>query len=346
MNTREDWADQENRGEGAVQGLPGSSGNGAAPTSSSPTRPDLGSGAGASAGLAAISPDAIPTGKFAELNCVTKKTLRLYREMGLLVPVRVDEETGYGFYSLDQCSTIDMIQQLRSLGVPLARIKELTDHEQHGLSTLLRERLDAIDHQIVDLLIARQNASQLLANCRWCHRDPIYDTPILEHLAARPMLTFEILNPASVHLGDDVEQFMHEWELNLRLTKRLMLDRGLPLSLFHHVGCRIARESLTQRRLDLDASFIFIDDVEVARHYETQTFPAGDYVTMYKQGYVEDGHRNAEVAGLAALLAYVEERGFKIAGDYYGQIIAETPAFHCEGREMLFKLMVPVRLDG
>lgn len=55
----------------------------------------------------------LATGKFAELNCITKKTLRLYHGMGLLKPHRVDEETGYRFYSYDQCSTIDMIQQLQ-----------------------------------------------------------------------------------------------------------------------------------------------------------------------------------------------------------------------------------------
>ena len=37
----------------------------------------------------------LTSGKMAELNCVSKKTLRLYREMGLLKPVQVDEVTGY-----------------------------------------------------------------------------------------------------------------------------------------------------------------------------------------------------------------------------------------------------------
>ena len=34
-----------------------------------------------------------------------------------------------------------------------------------------------------------------------------------------------------------------------------------------------------------------------------------------------------------------------IRDSYYGEIIAETPAFHYEGREMLYKLEVPVLLD-
>lgn len=287
----------------------------------------------------------IPTGKFAELNCVTKKTLRLYHEMGLLEPAHVDEETGYRSYALDQCSTIDMIQQLQSLGVPLAQIKELVDNDARGLAQVLQQRRDAIDGQIVELLIARQNATQLIENCRWCHRDPLYDTPIIEHLPARSMLVFDIFNPGAVHLDDDVAAFMDEWEINLRLTKRAMIDRGLPVSLFHHVGCRIPRESLVERTFEFDASFIFIDDEKVARGFDVQTFPAGDYVTLYKQGYSENGGHNAEYAALNTILDYINKHGFTVAGAYYGQIIAETPAFHYAGREMLTKFMIPIRLD-
>lgn len=287
----------------------------------------------------------IATGKFAELNCVTKKTLRLYREMGLLNPVRIDDETGWCYYSIDQCSTIDMIQQLQNLGVPLAQIKELANNGSRGLGQMLQARRDALDEQILELLVARQNATQLIDNCRWCHHSPLYDTPIIEHLPARRMMTFGILNPAARELSDDVDAFMVEWELNLRLTKRLMLDEGLPASLFHHVGCRIPRANLERRAFELDASFILLDDEQVAARYAHQEFPAGDYVTMFKRSYSE-GSRNAEIVGLNALLDYIDERGFSVAGDYYGQIIAETPTFHYTGREMLFKLTVPIRLDG
>ena len=69
-------------------------------------------------------------------------------------------------------------------------------------------------------------------------------------------------------------------------------------------------------------------------------------MTLYKKDYSENEGHNAEVAGLNAVLDYIDRRGCAVAGDYYGQIIAETPAFHYAGREMLFKIMVPVRLDG
>lgn len=43
--------------------------------------------------------------------------------------------------------------------------------------------------------------------------------------------------------------------------------------------------------------------------------------------------------------AMLDANGFTVAGGYFGQIVADTPAFHYQGREMLFKLTVPIRLD-
>ncbi len=288
----------------------------------------------------------LTSGKMAELNCVSKKTLRLYREMGLLKPVQVDEVTGYCFYSYDQCSTIDMIQQLQTLGISLAEIKELLEGDDSAdIVELLEEHRRAIDQEMLRLLIARQNVSQLLSNYRRFMKHPLFDTVILEHMPVRQVLTFDIFNPKARVLDDDATWFLEEWELNLRYTKRHMQDQGIPLSLFHHVGCRIPKENLERRDFTLDASFIFVDDEEVARSLHAEECPCGDYLTLFKPSYSDEGRHNTEVSGLNLLLDYAEERGLTVAGDYYGEIIAETPAFHYEGREMLYKLEVPVLLD-
>lgn len=292
----------------------------------------------------------IPTGKMAELNCITKKTLRLYHEMGLLLPERTDEENGYRYYTYDQCSTIDMIQQLQSLGITLTEIKELLDgNDSTSLVELLETHRRAIDEEMLRLSIARQNATQLLRNYRKFASNPIFDTVILEHMSERRILAFDIFNPKALVLDDDVVSFLEEWELNLRLTKRHMMDNDIPLSLFHHVGCRIKKENLLERNFTLDASFIIVDDEMVARKFKAGTVPSGEYLTLYKRSY-SDGDpagrkHNAEIDGLSTILDYADEHGYAVAGDYYGEIIAETPAFHFEGREMLFKLEVPIVLD-
>ena len=167
---------------------------------------------------------------------------------------------------------------------------------------------------------------------------------ILEHISERKLVTFGIFNPRSLRLVDDTESFLQEWEINLRLTKRHMRDAGMPLSLFHRVGCRIARADLVRRDFRLDASFVFLDDETAGMVEGVETLPAGTFLTLYKARYTDEDGLNAEMVGLNEMLDFAEERGFEVAGDYYGEIVAETPAFLYEGREMLFKLQIPVVL--
>ena len=41
--------------------------------------------------------DLYSSGEFAKLNATSKKTLRVYEEMGLLLPACIDESSGYRF---------------------------------------------------------------------------------------------------------------------------------------------------------------------------------------------------------------------------------------------------------
>lgn len=43
-------------------------------------------------------------GEFSKLCQVTVKTLRHYEEIGLMIPVEVDEWTGYRYYDISQLS--------------------------------------------------------------------------------------------------------------------------------------------------------------------------------------------------------------------------------------------------
>jgi serine/threonine protein phosphatase PrpC len=64
-------------------------------------------------------------GAFAQLSGLTPKALRLYDDLGLLPPARVDPESGYRYYGLDQLTEARKVAWLRRLGMPLARIRQL-----------------------------------------------------------------------------------------------------------------------------------------------------------------------------------------------------------------------------
>jgi DNA-binding transcriptional MerR regulator len=64
-------------------------------------------------------------GEFARRSRLSPKALRLYDELDLLPPARVDPDTGYRWYSAGQLEAARLVAALRQLGVPLAQIKVL-----------------------------------------------------------------------------------------------------------------------------------------------------------------------------------------------------------------------------
>lgn len=78
-----------------------------------------GAGAEGGAGLLTI-------GAFAKASRLSPKALRLYDELGLLPPARVDPVTGYRHYAPGQLEQARLVAWLRRLGMPLARIREVT----------------------------------------------------------------------------------------------------------------------------------------------------------------------------------------------------------------------------
>lgn len=66
-------------------------------------------------------------GEFARQSGLTPKALRLYDELGLLVPAEVDPYTGYRRYRPGQLDRARLVARLRLVGMPLARIRQLAE---------------------------------------------------------------------------------------------------------------------------------------------------------------------------------------------------------------------------
>ena len=66
-------------------------------------------------------------GEFARASRLSPKALRLYDELGLLTPARVDPVSGYRLYEPGQLEQARLVAWLRRLGMPLARIRVVCD---------------------------------------------------------------------------------------------------------------------------------------------------------------------------------------------------------------------------
>lgn len=71
--------------------------------------------------------DLLSVGEFSRRSRLSRKALRLYDALGLLLPAWVDGDSGYRYYAPDQLERARLIGRLRQLKLPLADIQQVVD---------------------------------------------------------------------------------------------------------------------------------------------------------------------------------------------------------------------------
>jgi DNA-binding transcriptional MerR regulator len=163
-------------------------------------------------------------GEFARLSRLSPKALRLYDELGLLPPARVDPDSGYRWYAPGQQQRASLVASLRQIGIPLARIQAILGAdaaaaaEQVGAYWAEAEAEHAARRELAGYLIDRLNgkrsvmypvavrdvpARSLLSALRHAHPDEVValgkefmarrkagSLPLMEGVAGAPFVIY------------------------------------------------------------------------------------------------------------------------------------------------------------
>ncbi|MYX95583.1 MerR family transcriptional regulator [Streptomyces sp. SID486] len=106
-------------------------------------------------------------GTFAKASRLSPKALRLYDELGLLAPARVDPVTGYRLYAPEQLDQARLVAWLRRLGMPLARIRQVCTLEAGPAAEEIRAFWAQVE---ADTAARRGLATFLIDHLSW--KDP------------------------------------------------------------------------------------------------------------------------------------------------------------------------------
>lgn len=88
-------------------------------------------------------------GEFSQMMQVTVKTLRHYEQKGILLPSRVDEWTGYRYYTIEQMQRLNNIRSLQRLGFSLDEIGKLYEEDSHDPSVQqLNAKIEEAEQQL------------------------------------------------------------------------------------------------------------------------------------------------------------------------------------------------------
>lgn len=103
--------------------------------------------------------ECVTIGVFARLVGLSPKALRLYDDLGLLTPARVDPVSGYRLYRPDQVGRARLVAWLRRLGMPLARIRDVGELSPTEAADAVRVYWRGVEH---DTAARRQLAALLI----------------------------------------------------------------------------------------------------------------------------------------------------------------------------------------
>ena len=180
-------------------------------------------------------------GEFSKINQISIQTLRFYDQINLLKPYKIDPETNYRYYHINQSSLVDSIQYLRQLNFSLEEIKEILSDRDHfhlhqivedRYQRLLREK-ENIEKQIQEIEIFRSGV-QIYGEKQKGKNLEIATFP------ERQLLVF------------DIEQNIYqmnseEYELALRYFKQEILRYSPFFTHFSRVGSIMKQEDFQQK---------------------------------------------------------------------------------------------------
>ena len=283
----------------------------------------------------------ISIGEMAKLNQVSLKTLRLWQARGLLEPAYVDPWSGYRYYSIEQCATVDVIVQLRDMGFTLDEISRLLQRgDVAELRDALKSKMDYLEEQRRRIAEAQASLSYYLKECDACEEEVLCNQILLERTPSRRAYFFDS-DPMDIETPG-FEPFL-EWECALRRVKEEFGRQGLPRSLFRNFASLIRSDDLRRGTLLWSGVVVFVDEAYSEAFARAQAVPACQRLVMYMRHCKDDGGGAPEAPLIRRMLDYAAAKHLEVAGDYMSETVADTPLFGYEGRDAFFKLAIPVR---
>ena len=271
----------------------------------------------------------IRIGDFARLGQVSVVTLRHYDDVGLLKPQRVDQFTGYRYYSVGQLGLLNRILALKDLGFSLQQIEQVlggVTFEQ--LRGMLKMKQAEVDQAIAD---ERERLSRITARLRQIELEnfvPNYDVVLKEvppMLVASRRVTIPTNAEVPRYLGGAFDE-----------TYGLIAARGAKpagpcLAVWHQPAAVLENED-AEGAVPLQTPLEGTDRVKV---YE---LPGGQFVSA-----VHDGPFETMSQAHAAILSWIESNGHQAAGTYREVYLREAGE---GGSDPVTEIQYPVATAG
>lgn len=276
----------------------------------------------------------IRIGEFSKIAQVAGSQLRYYDEIGLLNPIKIDEWTGYRYYSVDQLPQINRILALKELGLSLDQIKRMVHddvpaEEIRGMLTLKKAQ---VEQSIRAELLRLQQIEARLRQIEEHGQFEKFDI-ILKSVPAQPFLaqrkTYPSFEAASTQIG-----IIHQ-----SLPDKIAKKKVGPFTAILH------SEIYEFEGMDVEMGFPLLEEIELSVPLPDQQalairqLPAVDsMVSVLQNGSPATAHRCR-----AAVAAWVAANGYRFDGN--SREIFIVPPLPGKEDETVIEIQYPVKKD-
>jgi DNA-binding transcriptional MerR regulator len=254
----------------------------------------------------------IKIGDFARLARVSVVTLRHYDDMSLLKPVRVDEFTGYRYYSLEQLPRLNRILALKDMGFALDQIEiilrgNLTIDQ---LRAMMKAKQAEVEQQIV---MEQERLTRIAARLRQIELEdmmPDYDV-VLKTIPATTIVSSRVTIPTNDQVPEYLGKAYHAvWTY---IKEQGVKDVGPNMAIWHQ-GADIHANEVAEAAVPVDRLYPGTDEVKVYELPQTQVASA-----------VHHGEFENFTKLHGTLLTWIEANGYRIVGPYREVYIKHDP---------------------
>ena len=232
-------------------------------------------------------------GMFAAMNHVTVKTLRFYEEQGLLLPALIHPETGYRYYTLAQMAVLHQITALKLAGFTLEEIAHIhagADEE----AVLLKKKAELLA-KIAELTRQIAVVDGYLSKKKTCLSAPVLVKTIPETTVAY-LRTYLASYDALFDRMPEMGALMEKAGCTCALPEYCFTSYPEPGYRGGDIPVEICESVAEARRETGELRFKTLPRIQAACVYHK-----GSYRTFS--------------ASYEAVLRYIEENGYEIAGE-------------------------------
>lgn len=266
-----------------------------------------------------------PTGKFAKLFGISKKTLFYYDEIGLFKPEKI-LPNGYRLYSNTQIELLNAIYTLKDVGMNLKEIKKFIDKRNpKDIINILNFEIDELEKEITRLELKKQS---LLNKVKIINEGENFNNDIYIEIQKEEYLTF------SNKLNNNAEDFFDLQEYLCHLT--YCFDNNLNIG--YPVGITISKENLEKGNFTEYERYF----TKVNKNFSIQNIKIkkeGTYVVGYSKGYYDKTY-----IAYKKILNFINKNKLTISGCSYEQVLIDefvTPNID----DYIIKISIPVKSE-